>query len=321
MNSKQIIAIMIVFLSQLGATAQKKSQGHSKEISFTTDNDNYLLQKRDGYYTNGFYFSFQHLGAPAKQADGKLILRYEIGQMIFNPYKYSVIFPTEMDRPFAGYLYAKFSRSKFYRNSSNLQYGISAGVLGNASGAKATQRRYHDLINIYDVEGWTYQLKNEIGVNLSGQYSYPLSGKLRESGAVDVNGIVKASLGNTFTNGVAGILFRVGRLADPSRSVAWNSRISKQGSEPVDRTEFFVFFQPEVMYQVYNATLQGGLFRDDPGPVTAPLEPWVYQHRVGLMFAAHRYSAVLAVVHRTREASSMRRKENYGSVMFGYRFN
>ena len=75
------------------------------------------------------------------------------------------------------------------------------------------------------------------------------------------------------------------------------------------------------MLQLYNATLQGGMFRKDKGPVTASIEPWLYQHRVGLMFASRPISAVLAIVHRTKEARTMRRAENYGSILLSYRFN
>jgi hypothetical protein len=37
------------------------------------------------------------------------------------------------------------------------------------------------------------------------------------------------------------------------------------------------------------------------------------------MFARRRLSTVLAIIHRTKEAKSMRRNENYGSITVGYR--
>lgn len=314
-----IFTAAILTLSQT-ASAQQRINHFSKELTVTSDNDNYLIQRRDGYYTNGLYLALQYL-SKAKNPQQKAIMRWELGQMIFNPYKYSVTDPEQMDRPFAGYLFAKATRSRFFSNNANLQYSFTLGTIGNASGAQQTQITYHDLINIYQVRGWGYQLKNEAGFNLGAQYSHPLTGKLSAAQRVDLHALAKANLGNTFTNATAGLLFRIGLMENAHQSVAWNSRLHKTEPQYLHRREFFAFYQPEAMLQVYNATLQGGLFRNDKGPVTADIQPWLYQHRVGLMYAARRVSAALAIVHRTKEARSMRRAENFGSIQLGYRFN
>ena len=286
----------------------------TREVSFITDNDNYTLQKRDGYYTNGFNFAFQHISIPHSPRTQKAIMRYEIGQMIFNPYKYSVTDPEFMDRPFAGYLFAKVTRSRFFKNDANLRYGIMVGVLGPASGAQAVQRKYHNLINIYEVRGWDYQLKSEASANLQAQYSHPLAGRPAKGVAADLHAVTSGSLGNAFTNATMGVLFRVGFIEHAEESVQWNSRLHHSGPTYLHKHEFFLFFKPEAMFQAYNATLQGGLFREDKGPVLAELNPWMYQHRIGMMYAGRSLSASFAIVHRTREAKHMYRKENYGSI-------
>lgn len=318
-SRKRIISVLLLAMLYCSTQAQEVNErpfGH--EISFITDNDNYLLQKRDGYYTNGFYFTFQHI--VKKQELRKTIMRYELGQMIFNPYKYSIIDPEQMDRPFAGYLFVKASRSKFFTKGNNLQYGLALGVMGPASKAEEVQRGYHNLINIYKVEGWSYQLNNEAGVNLDLQYSHPLSGTLKKKDIIDLHAVAKANVGNIFTNATAGLLFRIGLIERSSQSVAWNSRLHVASPDYLHDKEFFIFFQPEVMFQAYNATLQGGLFQDDKGPVTASPEPVLYQQRIGIMYAKRRITIILADVHRTKEAKNMRRKENYGSITLAYRF-
>ena len=67
--------VILAFLTLPGLWAASQQRRHfSKEITIITDNDNYLVQKRDGYYTNGFYLSFQHL--PQKQrTNQKAIMR------------------------------------------------------------------------------------------------------------------------------------------------------------------------------------------------------------------------------------------------------
>lgn len=316
---KTIIASVVsITVSQL-AISQRSYRSFTKEISVITDNDNYLIQKRDGYYTNGFNFSFQHLVQPKNARTQKVMMRYELGQMIFNPYKYSITQPEQMDRPFAGYLYLKATRSRFFAKGNNLQYGLAAGVLGPASRAAQVQRSYHKLIHIYEVLGWDYQVKNELGVNLHAQYTYPVLAPPTREQIVDLNAVAKVNLGNTFTNATAGLLFRIGPMEKSSQSVLWNSRLHSSKPIYLHRFELFLFFQPELMVQGYNATLQGGLFRNDKGPVTATPEPLVYQQRIGLAYARGRISAIIADVHRTKEAKSMRRAENYGSVQISYR--
>ena len=290
-----------------------------KEISLISDNDNYNLQKRDGYYTNGFNIAFQHLGVPHNRYTQKAIMRYEVGQMIFNPRKYSITDPAEMDRPFAGYLYMKLSRSRFFRDGSNLQYGLMLGLLGPSSGAESIQRKYHQLINIYEVRAWGYQLKNEASLNLQAQYSHPLLGRPRRGISADVHGVTRASLGNAFTNAAAGFLFRVGIIEKTQESAAWNSRIHRTVPTYLNHREAYLFFQPEALYQAYNATMEGGMFREDKGPVIAQLNPWLYQHRLGLVYAWRAFTASITVIHRTREAKMQYRKENYASVGVAFR--
>lgn len=315
---RRIIPVMIIMGLCQWAYGQE-ARMFKKEISLVTDNDNYTLQRRDGYYTNGFNIAFQHLARSVRSRTQKAIMRYELGQMIFNPYKYSIIDPEQMDRPFAGYLYAKLGRSRFFKNAANLQYGVMLGLLGPSSGAQSVQRKYHDLINIYEVRGWGYQLKSEPSVNFQFQYTHPLSGPLKQGQIVDLHAVGKASLGNAFTNATAGLLFRIGLIESADQSTAWNSKLHHTGPSYLHHNEAFIFFQPEVMFQAYNATLQGGLFRDDKGPVVAEINPWLYQHRVGFMYAGPAFSLTLAVIHRTREAKRMVRKENYGSIGMSFR--
>ena len=314
---RTIPVLVIMALCQMVQGQDQRT--FTREVSLITDNDNYTLQKRDGYYTNGFKFAFQHIVIPHNTRTQKVIMRYEIGQMIFNPYKYSITDPDLMDRPFAGYLYARVTRSRFFKNESNLRYGIMFGVLGPPSGAKAVQRKYHNLINIYEVQGWDYQLNSEASVHLQAQYSHPLIGRPNKKVSADLHAVTSASLGNAFTNATAGVLFRAGLFEHASESAQWNSRIQHSAPTYLHKHEFFLFFQPELMAQAYNATLQGGMFRDDKGPVVAELNPFLYQHRIGLMYASRPITVSFSIVHRTREAKHMYRKENYGSIAVSLR--
>ena len=66
--------------------AQEKKFLH-KELAFTTDNDAFLLQKKDAYYTNGVYIQYRFADTHTVR---KKIHAFEIGQMIFTPLDGSV---------------------------------------------------------------------------------------------------------------------------------------------------------------------------------------------------------------------------------------
>jgi len=84
----------------------------SKELSFTNENDAYLLQKNDAYYTNGLFLSY----AQAKEKKGrKRIYQLEIGQKIFTPLIRKVETTLQIDRPYCGLLSLKLQETKFIR--------------------------------------------------------------------------------------------------------------------------------------------------------------------------------------------------------------
>src|SRR4051812_2392623 len=83
------------------------AQSHKNEIGIQTDNDSFLGQGSDRYYTNGIFIYYRH-ALKVNEGDSKLknkVLGFEAGQKIFNPQSGSIPSVDYLDRPFAGYLY------------------------------------------------------------------------------------------------------------------------------------------------------------------------------------------------------------------------
>jgi hypothetical protein len=85
--------------------------------------------------------------------------------------------------------------------------------------------------------------------------------------------------------------------------------------------EFFLYYHPSLMFQLYNATVQGGMFRKDKGPITSSIEPFMFSQQLGIMFSLHRYTAGLQVTFQSKEATTQRSQHSYGSFQIGYAFN
>ena len=98
------------------AIAQHKTpEVYGKEASFTTENDAYLFQKRDAYYTNGVFFSLSKAGE--KKGD-KLIRAYHLGQMIYTPLSKRALATGDIDRPYCGLHFIKYAVTRFHKNGS-----------------------------------------------------------------------------------------------------------------------------------------------------------------------------------------------------------
>jgi lipid A 3-O-deacylase len=124
-------------LCSIAAQPPKMKHGILQEFSFTTENDAYLFRKNDAYYTNGFFFALK----TAKERKGKKIIKaWELGQMIYTPLIRKTFSPADIDRPYCGYLFLKFSETKFPGNNSVLQYNGGLGEVGTLFWRKCAEQ-------------------------------------------------------------------------------------------------------------------------------------------------------------------------------------
>ncbi|MDR6193946.1 lipid A deacylase LpxR family protein [Siphonobacter sp. SORGH_AS_0500] len=297
----------------------------SHELKVTSENDAYLWNRHDGYYTNGIFASFHYL--PSKlnnRLDStrkvtKITSTYQIGQMIYNPENVFLVTTRQIDRPYTGYLYAQKGFSFFYRKNQVLNVSASLGFTGKHSYAKQIQTLIHKTFNFIPPEGWVKQLNSEFSLNLRGQYFHSLLPPKRQRW-LEVFTSAQVELGTPFTSASAGLLFQLGLFQKASESSLFNAQISRNSDH--QKPEIYFFFHPQLRYQLYNSTIQGGLFLQDKGPATGPITPFVYLHQLGITAAFHRLTLSSTFSYTQREARLMREKaEHYGGFAIAYRFN
>lgn len=300
------------------------AQSYKNEIGIMSDNDLYIAFKQDRYYTDGAFAYFRH----ALKQEGlnpkleKKILDFELGHKIYNPFWSHVSDPKLHDRPFAGYAYASGGLGLFFKNESILKVSAQLGILGPNALGKEVQTYFHEKVlkAYYTVEGWEYQVKDEIGLNFDLSYQslfYNSANRL-----LDISGTSSLLIGNTLSGANAGVLIRFGNLNPFYESSYANSRIkNKEGDHQKTPLEFFLFTKPQLNFAAYDATIQGGLFRADKGPITFGLKRLVYSQQIGLNFAWKRLSAKYIVTLKTREVKSPADAYHYASGVLAYHFN
>lgn len=315
-----LLYISLLLILSIISVSSVSAQIFKQELSFTTENDIYFYQDR--YYTSGTFVNYRYATGAAKRINNPNLIKttteFEFGHEIYTPYSAKAPDPALHDRPFTGYLYGAAAFNRFYKNESMLRFKAEAGIIGPPALGKEVQMGYHDLLNIYEPKGWEYQLKSEMGLNLSLDYQNML---LRSSNKMaDVTLVSSALLGNTFSGANLGMLIRLGKLNYLYESITNNSLISLDPPEKKS-WELFLYTIPRINYVAYDATIMGGLFLKDKGPITFDAKRFVYSQQIGISLSAERWSANYNIVLKSREVKSEAKAHAYGSISLAYRFN
>ena len=224
------ILTLIVFLFAFTVVF---AQPHTTEIGAETDNDSYLLQGSERYYTDGIFIYYRHAlkvdGSPKLQ---NKVLGFEFGQKIFNPQSGSIADANGIDqikfidRPFAAYLYIGSTLNFLYKDESNLKLSAQVGYVGPNAFGKQVQDFVHDNFGFYHPSGWEYQINNDYEVNLSAAYNKLLA----RNSWIDVSFTSYVNLGLGFTGAGVGPWFGLGSFNQLFNSVSTQSTVTQDKS-------------------------------------------------------------------------------------------
>lgn len=286
-------------------------QSVKHEFGLITENDSYLSEYQDKYYTNGLFLFYRYLANTNKKNINKKIIEFSAGQQIYNPYHGDIYLSNLQDRPFAGYLFAQASINKFYQDESLLKLSVQLGILGPGSQAEQVQNAYHGWFGFYTPNGWQYQIKNAAGVQLDLFYSkklYPAA----PSEQIDLNGIADINIGTIHTAATLGI---VSRISITDLLPTFNSNIygASVGKNNGDNTEAYFYISPRVNYTLYDATIQGSLF-DKNSPVTFDVVPFRFNVEAGMRFRYKKVNFSYSVTLNSKEVESTASRDQYGSI-------
>lgn len=296
-------------------SAQDSSLAHNlaHELAFTTENDAYLFHTGDAYYTNGVFLRYSAAG---DRHGHKEVRSYEAGQMIFTPLIRKTRTTEDIDRPYCGYLFGRYSETSFPAKDAVLQYSLTVGLVGKASLGEALQESYHRLLSYSQFTGWQYQVRNSVGVDIGLLYAPTI---WEDSSWAKLIPLVQASLGTDFTNARIGAYFCVGAFEKNANSVLWNARVQRRNASMRHNSELFVYWNPELMAQAYNVTLQGGMFDKGTGAVLTSPQPLMFNNTIGLCYAEGPVSIKIGITFQAREGVGQTTTQQYGSFQLSCR--
>lgn len=317
-----------VLLISLFSYGQKDSINHTKsQIQFVCDNNFFLFSDKDGYYTSGIFLRYDQ-ALKNREIDRKSTVSVELGQMIFTAHDRKILpqptsqYPggiSEIDRPIAGYTYGKIIKNVFTNHQHLYTYGLSLGVVGEYSLGRITQEYWHELIGVKDHWNWVwdYQINNEFGANLHGAFSKSLI-KASRNPLIQLTPSATLTLGTHFTDITHAAVLQIGRFKSIGESNFWNTINTITSNHTVK--EFFIYYKPELKYQLYNSTIQGGLFTNDKGPITGSPEPLVFKQTVGMYLSLNRTCMAYEVTFQSKEVVDQFNNHIYAGIIAKYRF-
>lgn len=275
------------------------------EAGLVTENDLYTSPKNDKYYTNGLELFYRYLNNSSNVKLAKKITEFRLGQHIYNPQSVLADNFFVNDRPFAGYLFAEAGISKFYKSESLLKYTFQGGVVGPASGAADFQKLIHNTFGYHPVKGWQYQITNTPVIQAEIFYTQKV---FKETFTEKIDVYLQGSVfaGMAFTGASVGPMVRISLkdvLLPIYNSALYNAAINSIKEQYRQQQELFIYLNPVLNYQLYDATIQGSLF-NNTSPVTFPLIPFRFNAEAGIKYRKNNWNFSYSFNYRGKELSN-----------------
>ena len=309
--------LLFLFLCySLGIFSQKK---FSKEFHFISDNDLYTSTFDDRYYTSGLFLSFSYLSKEKKEAIEKVIFEWSIGHQMYTPHKVVIKNRYQQDRPFAGYLFGSFGTHRVYNNNSSFKTSLQLGVLGSYAFSEELQGLIHDLYGFKRAQGWEYQIKNALAVNINTEFNKFIVKD--QTNHFDLSWINAGKIGTVFTSISSGFLARIGfkPLQPLANSIAYQTNINNKNTSYFRAIESFIFIKPSIRYAFYDATLQGS-FLNTSSPITRELVPFIFDIAIGFQCTTNQFNLGYTYNYNSNKSKELRFDDghSYGSIQLSY---
>ncbi len=297
------------------------------EIIIRSDNDAYLFSNIDRYYTNGAHIYFRKL-IPSKQntsnqdvpkKTSKQILTWFLGQNIYTPSKINKTRIRDLDRPYAGWLFAGMSWEIYPKTHNRLFLKLELGSTGPWSIAEDIQKGLHSIIGFPTPRGWDTQISNELGANLQVCYLH----NWQLASWSDLNSETSLQLGTIFQDIEQTIGLRLGKINPLSSSAYTNSRLSRPDLYPQEtslskRHEIFAILAFSVRRVEHNTLIEGSIW-DIESPFVEEARSWLTGQQLGLVYAREK-SSYRFIAQRYSPEIEGNKATVFGSIQWSFRF-
>jgi len=311
-----IVPLVLLISKTETLKAQKK---YTKEIGLISENDLYTSLYYDRYYTNGTFIYFRFLDKNSHR--NKKIHELSINHKMYTPNFANSFSIEDIDRPYAGYIFAKYSQQIFSKNNFSLKSSFEIGILGPDAIAQDLQNLIHKIYGFRPAEGWQYQIRNTLGLGVGFTLLKPFNKTPKKH--IDFTSSSELKLGTILSELNIAVYTRM-NLFNSYLNPYSNSTLFSSNLNPVTKTqkkELFLFLKPQIGLAFYNATIQGSLFNQN-SPVVFGINSFIYEIEFGIKYALNRFDLSYSIIKYSKRTHTIKaNNSNYGSIIIGYKFN
>ena len=300
-------------------------------LTIVTENDLFAAHNVDRHYTNGIRFSWlsadqdqwiriKEFGGewPLLDSSQNLRLGWALGHNLYTPENKRVSAPIFTDRPYAAWLYGGVSlQSESKTRLDTVE--LDLGMVGPSALGEPIQDGWHGLIGVDPAHGWDNQLKNEPGLALLFERKWRIGWEFPVGGlGVDVIPHIAGSIGNVFTYGATGAVFRFGDdLQDDFGPPRIRPALPGSGSfRARDSFGWYLFAGAEARAVARDIFLDGNTFARSQSVNKKPL---VGDFQAGFALVFERVRVTYTQVMRTKEFEGQRANDFFGSLSLSMR--
>ncbi len=281
---KKLVFVLFV-AGTLTAAAQSRH-----EISLTLDND--VVFFTDRYYTAGHHLAYRR--ALGKDSTSRPILSVFLGNEIYTSKTIRFANPINLDRPYAGYLYAAVDFNHVWNKAAGI-VNVEVGWVGEENGVGQMHQWWHEQTGYGEPRGWGNQIANEVIANVSYQYFYPF--RLSDRAELISASSIYAGTGTNKIN--QQLVVRFLDFKSLNQSAYLNKTLASPTSD-TDR-ESFMYASAGVDYVLSNIFLEGSLFESNESPFTVEASPWVFYLGLGYIYSKKKNTIRFELIGLTRE--------------------
>lgn len=284
-----------------------------KSVRISYENDFFTQTDRD--YTQGINLEITHPIFRKSQLDFLLLKtkgRHYTGISIeldgYTPKNIGVREIQFGDHPYAATLNLRsFHISEDTSRKLRLVSHFGFGIMGPAGGGDEIQTAVHKRFENTLPLGWGNQIANEFLLNYGVDLQRPI---IAFQPGFLLTGNGSLVLGTPFTRAGLGVTLLTGRFQSPF-----------SGRPPLRGVRFFLYYQPQTLAFLYDATLQGGLL-NPTSPYTisgADIKQIRFQHTTGFVFE-YRHFRLEGSVSQQSSAYLRNKPHAWGGIHLGVGF-
>jgi lipid A 3-O-deacylase len=249
-------------------------------------------------------------------------LYYSFGQNLYSPRVITSKAVDGDDRPWAAFLYGSMGLVTLTDNHLD-EVEATLGIIGPAALGRQSQIFVHKhLTGSPHPEGWSHQLKNEPGVMLAWQRSWPMlaTGHIGD-GFWTFKPYAGVTAGNVYTYGDAGFSLRLSPEDSKWQDTPLRVRPAMPGTGiyevPKNKWSWALFAGLEGRAVARDIFLDGNTFANSH---SIDKNPFVADATAGAALTYQRFRLSYTIVYRTKEFRNQDNPEIFGAVSASIRF-